>query len=209
MMKLMDRQPFSKINPWAVYGVFVFFLFSLGVTGFLGNLWINNGGSFRFLNTGRGNLASRGRVIQSTGQVTYKDYDKKHLPANIIDGDEKTMWRTQTDLGGQRRTRAVIDLGKIFPVSRASYKVSWDKKSQYDQSPTIRLSYSNRSPVDLRDEKNWTTLSTKTLNLTNHARFVEVRFGKVRARYVRIEYLRDDNRWAGWGNIYELRLHSE
>lgn len=157
------------------------------------------------------NVALYKPVVQSHGQVVYKDYEYIYPPYNITDGDYTTFWRNQTDSAGDSRGQAVIDLLDSYYIRQILFKVDWDNKPQYDDEIAVRISYSDDAYADIDSPSDWTAISEVILG---YDQFGEIQttdlYGKpISARYIKIEYINEDEMWAGWGNIFEVEVFGE
>lgn len=148
------------------------------------------------------NIALNKPIVYSTGQVIYNDYQERFPPHAITDGNPYRGWRNQTDQPGQS-SKAIIDLESNATIYRASYKVSWDPKTPFDDTVTIKLTSLSNPHIQANDQQ---ILSQKQLVRADINQFITVDFPLTQTRYIGIEYMIDDDQWAGWGNIEEVRI---
>jgi hypothetical protein len=152
------------------------------------------------------NLALGKPISQERGQVVYKDYAQKYHSQNITDGDDSTYWRQNTDSSGSLRAQIVIDLEKIQKINKLSYHLNWDRKARFDNEVEIKVSYSEKTAPQIDQLTDWTTLDIQSLTNEEMGKFVILDFSPISTRFVKIEYLNEDSLWAGWGNLYEVRV---
>lgn len=152
------------------------------------------------------NIALNKPIIREKGQVVYLDYDKKYSSKNITDGDENLGWRTETD--AVNASYAVIDLGQIYSIKTIAYKIGWDKKPGFDKKIRFAvLTLENSRYID--NIKAWNKLDTRDIPIELNYTWIFVDTKSLKARYVKVEYVHEDEEWGGWGNIQEVKVFGQ